>query len=250
MPYNDIKKSEKILNKYSKNISCILIEPITASLPIEKSKYYIKFLRNYSTKKKIILIFDEMVTGLRTDQGSVQNKFKILPDITLVGKAIGGGLPISLILINKKIDYEIKKLKKKIFFGGTYSRNNYSLFSCLETLNHINNNNHLIINIIKKAKQLQNKLNHFIKKNDLDVKVYRFDSFVRIIFSRKNITNRISRDFLEKKNKGRISNFIKFLYSKKILYPKNGIIFISSVTTDKNIDYLFKYMSIGLKKYF
>lgn len=82
------------------------------------------------------------------------------------------------------------------------------------------------------------------------MKVYRFDSFVRIIFSRKNITNRISRDFLEKKNKGRISNFIKFLYLKKILYPKNGIIFISSVTTDKNIDYLFKYISIGLKKYF
>ena len=126
-----------------------------------------------------------MVTGLRTDQGSVQNKFKILPDITLVGKAIGGGLPISLILINKKIDYKIKRLKKKIFFGGTYSRNNYSLFSCLETLNYINNNNHLIGNVIKKAKQLQNKLNHFIKKNDLDVKVYRFDSFVRIIFSRK-----------------------------------------------------------------
>ena len=109
MPYNDIKKSEKILNKYSKNISCILIEPITASLPLDKSKHYIKFLRNYSTKKKIILIFDEMVTGLRTDQGSVQNKFKILPDITLVGKAIGGGLPISLILINKKIDYKNKK---------------------------------------------------------------------------------------------------------------------------------------------
>ena len=140
LPYNDIKKSEKILNKYSKNISCILIEPITASLPLDKSKHYIKFLRNYSTKKKIILIFDEMVTGLRTDQGSVQNKFKILPDITLVGKAIGGGLPISLILISKKIDYKIKRLKKKIFFGGTYSRNNYSLFSCLETLNYINNN--------------------------------------------------------------------------------------------------------------
>ena len=53
---------------------------------------------------------------MRTEKGSVQNKFNIYPDITLAGKIIGGGLPMSLILTNKKINEKIMKLKKKIFF--------------------------------------------------------------------------------------------------------------------------------------
>jgi glutamate-1-semialdehyde aminotransferase len=250
LPYNDIEKSKKILNKNYKEASCILIEPITASLPLEKSKYYLKFLREYSLKKRITLIFDEMVTGIRTEKGSVQNRFNIYPDITLAGKAIGGGLPISLIIINKKIFNKIKKLKKKIFFGGTFSGNNFSLISCLNTLSYVNKNKNLLRGIINKSKVIQDKLNNFSIKNNLDVKIYRFDTFLRIVFSKTSINNRIARDFLEKKNKIRITKFTKYLYAKKILYPKNGIIFFSATLTSNNVDYLVKNLSTALKKCF
>ena len=66
-------------------------------------------------------------------QMSVQNRFNIYPDITLVGKAIGGGLPISLIIINRKILIELKNLKEN-FFRWYFSGNNFSLISCLNTL--------------------------------------------------------------------------------------------------------------------
>lgn len=250
LPYNDIEKSKKILNKNYKEASCILIEPITASLPLEKSKYYLKFLREYSLKKRITLIFDEMVTGIRTEKGSVQNRFNIYPDITLAGKAIGGGLPISLIIINKKIFNKIKKLKKKIFFGGTFSGNNFSLISCLNTLSYVNKNKNLLRGIINKSKVIQDKLNNFLIKNNLDVKIYRFDTFLRIVFSKTSINNRIARDFFERKNKIRITKFTKYLYTKKILYPKNGIIFFSATLTSNNVDYLVKNLSTALKKCF
>jgi glutamate-1-semialdehyde aminotransferase len=250
LPYNDIEKSKKILNKNYKEASCILIEPITASLPLEKSKYYLKFLREYSLKKRITLIFDEMVTGIRTEKGSVQNRFNIYPDITLAGKAIGGGLPISLIIINKKIFNKIKKLKKKIFFGGTFSGNNFSLISCLNTLSYVNKNKNLLRGIINKSKAIQDKLNNFSIKNNLDVKIYRFDSFLRIVFSKTSLNNRIARDFFEKKNKIRITKFTKYLYTKKIFYPKNGIIFFSAALTNNNVDYLVKNLSTALKKFF
>ena len=185
LPYNDLEKSKKILDRNYKDASCILIEPITASLPLEQSKNYLKFLKEYSLKKRITLIFDEMVTGIRTANGSVQNRFNIYPDITLVGKAIGGGLPISLIIINRKIFDRIKKLKRKIFFGGTFSGNNFSLISCWNTLAYVNKNKNLVRTIINKSKILQDKLNNFSNQNNLDVKVYRFDSFLRIIFSKK-----------------------------------------------------------------
>ena len=75
LPYNDLEKSKKILDRNYKHASCILIEPITASLPLEQSKNYLKFLKEYSSKKRITLIFDEMVTGIKTTNGSVQNRF-------------------------------------------------------------------------------------------------------------------------------------------------------------------------------
>jgi len=250
LPYNDIEKSKKILNRFHKQAACLIIEPIMGSLPLEESKSYLIFLKNYCKKKNIILIFDEIVTGIRTDKGSVQNKFKIYPDITLAGKVIGGGFPISLIIINKKINKNINKLKKNIFFGGTFSANNFSVYSSLKTLTYIDKNKDLVKKIIKNAYLIQKKLNNYISKNKLDAKVYRFDSFLRIIFTKKEIKNRIARDFLETKNKNKISKFSKFLYSKKILYPKNGIIFLSSQLRMTEIDFLIKNLSLGLKKYF
>ena len=250
LPYNDINSSKIILDKYSKDVCCLIIEPISASLPLEKSKKYLKFLRSYCNKKKIILIFDEIISGIRTDRGSVQNKFKIYPDITLAGKVIGGGMPISLILINKKISNKILKLKKKIFFGGTFSGNNYSIISCINTLLYLKKNSKLIKKTIKYSNYFQKKLNEFLIENNIKCRVYRFDSFLRIVFSDENIKNRISRDFLEGKKIKKITLFKKFLLKKRILYPNNGIIFFSTVISKKQIDTLIKITSIGLKKYF
>ena len=111
--------------------------------------------------EKIILIFDEIITGVRTEKGSVQNKFNIYPDITLAGKIIGGGLPMSLILTNKKINEKIMRLKKKIFFGGTFSGNNYSILSCINTLKYIKKNNELIKKVLNSSSYFQNQLNKF-----------------------------------------------------------------------------------------
>ena len=184
LPYNDIEGSKKVLDKFAKEVSCLIIEPISASLPLEKSKKYLKFLRNYCDKKKIILIFDEIITGVRTEKGSVQNKFNIYPDITLAGKIIGGGLPMSLILTNKKINEKIMKLKKKIFFGGTFSGNNYSILSCINTLQYIKSNR-INKKVIKSSSYFQNQLNKFLKKN-IKCRIYDLIVF-RIVFSEKRI---------------------------------------------------------------
>ena len=72
----------------------------------------------------------------------------------------------------------------------------------------------------------------------------------RIIFSKKQISDRVQRDFFEKKNKLKIKKLKNFLLKKKILYPKNGIIFFSEANTRENIKFFVKNISLGLKKYF
>lgn len=249
LPYNDIFNSKKILNRNKSKINCIIVEPIMGSLPLNESKKYLKFLDQYSKKNKILLIFDEIITGFRTEKGSVQNKFNLKPDITLIGKIMGGGYPISAILISRKVSNKIDKLSKKIFFGGTFSGNNYSLLSCYKILNYLKDMKFTNQTILKTS-YIQKKINNFINRNNLGANVFRFDSFLRIIFSDKMIKNRISRDFLEKKNKEKITNFRKFLFKKKILYPNNGIIFISNVSSYNDINKIIKIICLGLKKYF
>ena len=70
---------------------------------------YLKFLEKYC-KNNITLIFDEIITGFRSENKSVQNNYNLSPDITLIGKVLGGGTPISAIGITKKNIVKIKKI--------------------------------------------------------------------------------------------------------------------------------------------
>jgi len=251
IPYNDINKSKKILDKYNYNINCILVEPVTASLPIKEIGLYLKFLESYCKKNKIILIFDEIITAFRTQKGSVQKKFNIKPDITLIGKILGGGLPIAAIGISKKISDKINKLKRRIFFGGTFSGNTLSMLVGNNVTNYIKNNKKLVDKLIKNCEIFENKVNSFIAKNNIDAKVYRFDTILRIVFSSNTIQNRIQKDFLKKKYSKKKNKFVNFLLKNNIYYPKNGIILPSLANNNlKDINYIVNVICVGLKKYF
>ena len=250
IPYNDIEKSNKILNKFKNDINCIIIEPIQACLPLDNVKKYLRFLESFCKKNNSILIFDEIITGIRIRPGSIQRKYNINADITTVGKILGGGLPIGMIGISEKVNKIIKNKNIKVFFGGTFSANSLSSFVGNETLKFLLKNKALFSNLNKKSLYFQKNLNQFITKEGIEAKVYRFDSILRIVFSKKIIKNRIQRDFFEKKNISNIIKFKQYLLDNKIYYPTNGIIFLSNSTSYKSINYVLKHMKLGLKRIF
>ena len=77
---------------------------IQAGLPDPNAKDYLKFLYKYSKSRKKILIFDETITGIRTGCSSVQQIYNLKPDITTFGKCFGGGMPIGIIALTKRIE--------------------------------------------------------------------------------------------------------------------------------------------------
>jgi len=250
IPYNDIEKSKKILEKHKNKINCLLIEPVQAGLPLENVGSYLKFLEKFCRKNRINLIFDEIITGFRTIEGSVQSKYSIKPDITILGKVSGGGLPIGLIGINNEVFKKIKKNKLRVFFGGTFSANSMSSFVGYQTLKYLKSNKTKLKNLEKKCKYFQENLNKFLNLNDIDAKVYRFQNIIRIIFSRKNIEDKLQRDFLEREKLYRINLFRDYLFTKKIFYPNNGIIFFSTATSYQNIKKLLEHSKNFLKENF
>ncbi len=250
IPYNDVKKSKNILEKIKTKIAAIIIEPIQACLPTEEAKEYLFFLEKFCKKNDIILIFDEMITGVRTYEGSVQAKYNLSPSISTFGKCVGGGAPIGVIGLNKEIIEKMKKKKKKIFFGGTFSGNSMSTFIGYNTLEYIIKNKDLIKKINQKTDFIKNEINTFINSNNIGAKIYSFESMLRIVFTKKKVVNRYQRDFFEKKKLDKSSKFKKFVFQNRIYYPSNGILFISCETTMQECKYITDIFKKGLFKFF
>ena len=192
-----------------------------------------------------------MITGLRTDFSCIQKYFGIRSDITLFGKCFGAGYPIGIIIINKKIQDNLSKLKRKVFFGGTFSGNSFVSFVGNETFNYIKKNK---IKIFKKinnqAQIIEKNLNTYFKKNNLDLKIYRFKSMLRLVYTNKTISNRIGRDFLESKNNDKMIKFKKFINDQKIYIPGSGLMFLSYSHSLKETRLIIEKIKVGSLKYF
>ena len=104
--------------------------------------------------------------------------------------------------------------------------------------------------MIKNSAYFQKEINYFCTKNNLGVEVYRFDGFLRLIYSKKKISNIVARDFFEVKNRIKIEKFKKYLFNKKILYPNNGVIFFSTMINREKTDFLITNICEGIKKFF
>ncbi len=248
IPYNDIQTSKNILNKYKKQIMCVIIEPIQGCLPTQAKKF-LKFLNDYCKDNKLILIFDEMITGLRFNCSSVQTQFRLEPSVSTFGKCFGGGLPIGIIGIKKNIVHKLDKDKRKVFFGGTFSGNSIVTYIANETLNYIIKNKKKIFpQLEKKAAFFEKNLNSFFINNNYDAKCYRFSSMLRLVFSKQEIKNRHQRDFFEKSKKTNIIKFRNFLFKHNIYLSGSGIIFLATTTSKKDLLYLIQIIKKAFKQ--
>lgn len=95
LPFNDEEALEKVFTEEGEKVAAIIVEPIPANAGLIFPKDgYLQYLRDITTKHGALLIFDEVMTGFRVAKGGVQEHFGITPDLTALGKVIGGGLPV------------------------------------------------------------------------------------------------------------------------------------------------------------
>ena len=250
IPYNDFYNSKKILDKYKKQIAILIIEPIQQSLPLQSSENYVKLIYNYCKKNNILICFDEMITGMRLKEYSTYKKIKLSPDILTFGKIFGGGVPIGIIGIKKNIERQLNKKNNYVFFGGTYSLNPFSSYLGINTINYILKNKKKIYNKLDVlSERLSTQLNKFIDVNNLDLKIFRYSSILRIVDTNKNIKNKLEKEFAEKNKIKKINKFKKYVYDNGIFLSKNGAIFLSYQNSKKDIAYVLKIFKSGFIKF-
>ncbi|MBF0512030.1 MAG: glutamate-1-semialdehyde 2,1-aminomutase, partial [Candidatus Omnitrophica bacterium] len=95
LPFNDIDTLHQMIERYHKDIACVILEPVPGNMGVVvPCKDFLKSLRALTKKYRIVLIFDEVMSGFRSQLGCVQADLGIIPDLTCLGKIIGGGLPV------------------------------------------------------------------------------------------------------------------------------------------------------------
>jgi glutamate-1-semialdehyde 2,1-aminomutase len=177
IPFNDIEGSKLVLNENKEKIAAIIVEPVRGSAgAIPGEINYLKFLREYTEKYNIVLIFDETITAFRFCYGSIGVQFGIVPDLITMGKIIGGGFPIGSYGGKKEVMETIEN-KRLIMGGGTFSANPITMTAGFAMLKMLENKNYSELN------QCGEKLKKHINKIITDLEINGFASGYGSLFS-------------------------------------------------------------------
>ena len=141
LPYNDIDSLKDAFSKFSNDIAAVIIEPIAGNMGfIEPEKKFLEHLRDICSKNETILIFDEVMTGFRVARGGVQELFDITPDLTALGKIVGGGLPVGVYGGKAEIMNNISP-DGPVYQAGTLSGNPIAVSAGTALLKQLSNKN-------------------------------------------------------------------------------------------------------------
>ena len=138
LPFNDSVTLSNTIERHHKDIACVILEPVAGNMGVIKPhEAFLKTLRALTKKYQIILIFDEVMSGFRTNLGCVQSDLGIIPDMTCLGKIIGGGFPVGAYGGRKDIMKCLAPLGG-VYQAGTFSGNPIVMQAGLATLKNLN----------------------------------------------------------------------------------------------------------------
>ncbi|NOY54011.1 MAG: glutamate-1-semialdehyde 2,1-aminomutase [Deltaproteobacteria bacterium] len=133
-PFNNLEAVEKLIAEEGDDIACIIVEPLPGNMGVVPPKAgFLEELRKITAEKGIVLIFDEVMSGFRVAYGGAQERFGITPDMTTLGKVIGGGLPVGAYGGKKEIMEQVSP-SGPVYQAGTLSGNPLAMTAGIETL--------------------------------------------------------------------------------------------------------------------
>ncbi len=139
LPYNDVVRFTELMEKRGDQIACVIVEPVAGNMGmVLPDKDFLEALREGTKKSGSVLIFDEVITGFRVSYGGAQSYYGVIPDITCLGKIIGGGMPVGAYGGKKEI-MESMAPEGPVYQAGTLSGNPIAMAAGLATLEQLQN---------------------------------------------------------------------------------------------------------------
>ena len=186
--YNDLESVKTLVNENKDNVAAIIIEPVAGNTGvIPANKEFLQGLRDYCTQEGIVLIFDEVMCGFRVALGGAQELYGITPDLTTMGKIIGGGLPVGAFGGKREIMEKIAPLGD-VYQAGTLSGNPLAITAGLATLQILKDDNPYP-ELERKAAILEEGFRDNMQKLGLNYTQNRVGSMACLFFTEKPVEN-------------------------------------------------------------
>lgn len=234
LPFNDIKQVKSVITANHKKIAAIIVEPVCGNMGVvEPINKFLQNLRTITREHKILLIFDEVMTGFRFCFGGVQNIYKVKPDITCLGKIIGGGMPIGAYGASKKIMDNIAPAGN-MYQAGTLSGNPVAVACGLKTLQLLKTADYRKVNLL--GAYMCNAMRDIAKKKKKKIVINYFHSMFTVFFAEKKILDYKSAKLAQTK---KYAEYFSKMLEKGVYFAPSQFEanFLSFAHTKKDIEY-------------
>jgi len=185
--FNKIETVKKLISENKNEIAAIIIEPIAGNMgvvPAEKS--FLEELRQICNEEKIVLIFDEVMTGFRVAKGGAQEIYGIQPDLTTFGKIIGGGLPVGAYGGKAEI-MSLVAPAGPVYQAGTLSGNPLAMSAGYSALSYIKNHPEIYQQLEMKSRKLEEGMKNNLKEAGKNFTINRVGSMMTLFFTEREV---------------------------------------------------------------
>ena len=188
LPFNDSEKFEEEVKAQRGELAAVILEPVIGNIGVVTPKEgFLETVRELTENYDIVLIFDEVITGFRLALGGAQEYYGIKPDMTTLGKILGGGFPMAAYVGKEEIMKTIAP-SGKVYQAGTYSGNPVSVTAGLETLKFLRDKRESFYpEMENKCKEIVRKLRRVIDEHDLRLQINHVASMFQVFFTEKPV---------------------------------------------------------------
>lgn len=234
LPWNDSDKLEETLMKHANEIAAVITEPIMCNSGcIAPDTEFLGKLRSITTQKGIVLIFDEVITGFRVSSSGAQGKLKVYPDLTIMGKAVAGGFPLSVVAGKREIMDLISE--GNVSHLGTLNGNVLSMSAGLATLTILNRDNGAAYSHMEHISgQLINGLNQIMADKGIPHLINRFGPVFHVMFT--NLEKVSNFDDFNQRDSGLYARFAQLALQAGLVVRPNGLWYTSTSHTDQDVE--------------
>jgi len=245
LPWNDIEVLRRAVDAGGDDIAAIIMEPIMCnSSVILPQPGYLEEVRDLCTRRGIVLIFDEVITGFRIGLAGAQGYLKVTPDLAVFAKALGTGFPISCVAgLSRIMDLFGKG---EVMHGGTYNTNVVSCVAAMSTLEELGRDNGRAYERLHHiGSRLMEELRKAGRQTGTNLHVQGLGSVFHTTFTdQPELTN--YRDYYLRCDLSRQSRFVEILMEEGVRITSRGTWFLSSAHTENDIESTAQAAAIAL----
>jgi len=246
--YNNLDSVKSLFREKGNEIAAIIVEPVCGNMGVViPTKEFLQGLRTITKEYGALLIFDEVITGFRLAKGGAQEYFNVMPDLTTLGKIIGGGLPVGAYGGRKEIMDMLAPIGP-VYQAGTLSGNPLAMAAGIAMLTLIDETPDFYAELERKAARLETGLRDNLLKTGIKGVINRVGSMMTLFFTNKSQVT--SLDEAMKSDAARYAEYFKMsLESGMYIAPSQfECLFVSYAHSDEDIDALLAANLTALNK--